>query len=452
MRIAILGAGISGLSTGHYLKQRFPESHLRIFESSNRIGGCIQSIRSGEFIFEESARGIPARGAGTSVLRLAEEVGLKDKISYSPLKKAPRFIYYKGRLRNVPPRWYQVLSPPYLEIALNSLYRNFKPVEPGSKDESVKEFVVRNFGERALEFGFEAFVRGTRGGLSSELSAKLTMPFLVGLEQTHESTLQGLIKQRSARQQLSPGYFTFRGGTSTLVKALGRELFDHIKLGEAVSEVQPYGREFVVRRNGHSEFYDLVISTLPAYKLFTVVSSFEQKLRQALQRIEYTPLAVVSFGFPSRILKEPGYGYLVADQDPDGILGASWNSSVFPGSSAGNSNISVHLGGRDSGVLRLTQEEIIDRAYNCLAKQMKLSEQPEIVHCAVHRRGLPLFKVGFESIREDIKSACPAGFHVLGNFMQGIGVREIIANSEEFVKTLEESIGEFSSLDRPANA
>ncbi len=44
-KIAIVGAGISGLSAAHYLKQAFGDSHqLRIFEQADRVGGHTATV------------------------------------------------------------------------------------------------------------------------------------------------------------------------------------------------------------------------------------------------------------------------------------------------------------------------------------------------------------------------------------------------------------------------
>ena len=42
-KIAILGAGISGLSYGYYLKKYYPQIDFEIFEKDSRVGGVIDS-------------------------------------------------------------------------------------------------------------------------------------------------------------------------------------------------------------------------------------------------------------------------------------------------------------------------------------------------------------------------------------------------------------------------
>jgi oxygen-dependent protoporphyrinogen oxidase len=55
-RIAIVGAGIAGLTAAHRLKRTGLDSV--IFESSERPGGRMHSIRRGEYIFDLGTIGL----------------------------------------------------------------------------------------------------------------------------------------------------------------------------------------------------------------------------------------------------------------------------------------------------------------------------------------------------------------------------------------------------------
>lgn len=67
-RIAILGGGISGLSSAHFLAKEFPKSKITIYESQKRLGGWIQGkrvdVEGGNVLFEAGPRtlrpGVPA--------------------------------------------------------------------------------------------------------------------------------------------------------------------------------------------------------------------------------------------------------------------------------------------------------------------------------------------------------------------------------------------------------
>jgi len=58
--IAILGGGITGLSSAHYLAQELPNAKITIYEASGRLGGWLQSkavnVGNGNVVFESGPR------------------------------------------------------------------------------------------------------------------------------------------------------------------------------------------------------------------------------------------------------------------------------------------------------------------------------------------------------------------------------------------------------------
>ena len=44
-RIAIIGAGITGLSAAHYLRRDYPDAEIDVYEQSDRVGGKIKTYR-----------------------------------------------------------------------------------------------------------------------------------------------------------------------------------------------------------------------------------------------------------------------------------------------------------------------------------------------------------------------------------------------------------------------
>jgi oxygen-dependent protoporphyrinogen oxidase len=61
-RIAILGGGISGLSTAHFVGKEFPNSKITIYEGQKEAGGWLRSRRvevpGGDVVFEYGPRSL----------------------------------------------------------------------------------------------------------------------------------------------------------------------------------------------------------------------------------------------------------------------------------------------------------------------------------------------------------------------------------------------------------
>ena len=60
--IAILGGGITGLTSAFYASERFPTAKISVFEGSDRLGGWIRSskidVNGGHVIFEHGPRNL----------------------------------------------------------------------------------------------------------------------------------------------------------------------------------------------------------------------------------------------------------------------------------------------------------------------------------------------------------------------------------------------------------
>ena len=51
-RVAVIGAGITGLSTAYYLHRQRPDLQLAVLEASPRSGGILQTVERDGFLIE----------------------------------------------------------------------------------------------------------------------------------------------------------------------------------------------------------------------------------------------------------------------------------------------------------------------------------------------------------------------------------------------------------------
>jgi oxygen-dependent protoporphyrinogen oxidase len=73
-RIAIVGGGISGLASAHFIAKEFPKSKITLYESQNRLGGWLRSERhkvtGGDVLFEYGPRTLRPGALVTPTLQL----------------------------------------------------------------------------------------------------------------------------------------------------------------------------------------------------------------------------------------------------------------------------------------------------------------------------------------------------------------------------------------------
>ena len=83
MNTVIIGAGISGLSTANFLSKK--TSDFLIIESSNRVGGTINSSKVDGYIIENGPNTVLDNNS--AIQELLSDLSITDKLIYPDLKK-----------------------------------------------------------------------------------------------------------------------------------------------------------------------------------------------------------------------------------------------------------------------------------------------------------------------------------------------------------------------------
>ncbi|MEM7312274.1 MAG: FAD-dependent oxidoreductase, partial [Planctomycetota bacterium] len=79
-RIAILGAGISGLAAAHFAVRHATRPEVTLFESSDRVGGLLKTEQVDDFLIESTADSFLVNQQLPWAGRLAEEVGFEQLV------------------------------------------------------------------------------------------------------------------------------------------------------------------------------------------------------------------------------------------------------------------------------------------------------------------------------------------------------------------------------------
>ncbi len=185
-RVAILGAGITGLSVAWYLKKKYRNAlEIAIYEKSGRAGGWIESFTKEGFRFEGGPRGFRPKGQGEATLELISELGLTKELVPSNRKAQVRYIAHKGKLR--------VFSPFYLlqQGVVRSLWCDLKTPASSLEDESIAQFAQRRFKRGIAEGVIDPLVHGIFAGDPKQLSIRSCFPKIWQAEQRYGSVLKG---------------------------------------------------------------------------------------------------------------------------------------------------------------------------------------------------------------------------------------------------------------------
>jgi oxygen-dependent protoporphyrinogen oxidase len=430
-RVAILGAGITGLATAWKLRQSGMDAVL--FEASDHAGGVIQSLRHEGYLLELGPNTVLERGG--ALTELMDGLGLRAQIQ-NPLPAArKRFVLHQGRVRAIPMSLAGLVASPILSWRgkLRLVGEPFRAAGV-SGDESVSAFFSRRIGAEVVDRLLDPFVSGIYAGDPVRLSARHAFPQLWQWERESGSLLRGALQGRKGPRVRSK-MISFPEGLQTLTRALTQALEGRIRWGEAAQIACTSGGW----RVNAEEKFDAVVSTLPPLSLAcTLETAFPTLSTQALRTYPQAAVRIWHFGVERRHVRHPldGFGVLAPSSEGEPILGILFSSSIFPGRAPeGKVLLTVFQGGvrhphwaEAAGELEARQQ-----AWEAVGRWLGIEADPEMVRTTVWKPAIPQYEVGHQSrldALEAIESAYP-GLWLRGNLRGGVSVGDCVASAFE---------------------
>lgn len=447
----MVGGGISGLATGHFLKQCGVRA--TVLEREGRAGGSIRTVRRNGFLFEPGPNSVLDNSE--AMRQLIDEVGLTESVEYASEAATNRYIVRDSQLMALPASPIAFLRTRLFSARakLRLLREPFIRPAPPEAEETLAEFVLRRLGREFLDYAIDPFVAGTFAGVPEELCVRSAFRRLHALEQEHGSLIRGAIrlkKQRrkerpevqSDRLQAGPSQrlFSFAGGFSTLVGALTAELGDDLRTGTAVQGIERDGDGFSLLCSSPEGELQVKASsvalTIDAWAYPKVAFGFDFPLRAALAQIPHPPVASVFLGYRLNPLGRDldGFGFLTPRLEQRRILGTLWNSCLFGGRAPeGGIALTTFVGGRrqpenatweDDQLVGAVREELRDL--------MGLEPPPDeaIVHRWSH--AIPQYTVGHGDFVRRIEAfeESQPGLYLAGNYRGGISLGDCVTNAQ----------------------
>lgn len=206
---------------------------------------------------------------------------------------------------------------------------------------------------------------------------------------------------------------------------------------------------------------DVVILATPPHVTRSLTEPFDAVLAQELAGIECGHLAVAAFAFANdAFMRLPeGYGFLVARGEPTPVLGALFESNVFPERApGGHTLVRVILGGAGrEDVLALSDAEIEAAALSLLDRAVGLQGDPLRSWVRRHPHAIPQYHLGHEArvASIDERLAWWPGLHVAGSAYRGVAVGAMVEDAERIALRIAEQAGgcaaENADVDAPAD-
>lgn len=443
----IIGAGISGLSLGWYLKEQ-QKGQTSILEADNRVGGWIKSDRSQGFLFEQGPHSCRTRGTGLETLRLIEDLNLcEEVISASPAAKK-RYIYWEGKLEIIPNSIGSFFISSLMKDLLLAFGKEWRVPLSATEDESVKEFISRRLNGAIAEKLIDPLVSGIYAGDISKLSLRSCFPEMHRLEQEHGSLLKGMFRKKRKENSETPfvqamrstSIFSFVDGMETIVLALHSQLKESIQLSSNVKSLSiSHDAIDVELHDGRILKGDRIFLTVPSYVGKKLLQNIDDgTISEEMDKIPYATVAVVNMGWNQKVLKQEGFGYLVPSSQKQDILGIVFDSSALAQQNGhdNETRLTVMLGGMHySEIENLSKGEIKEKAFRALRKHMGVIQEPEAFHVTLAKHAIPQYIVGHEArirrIEKRLDKASNSRIVLLGNALRGVSVNDCISEAKK---------------------
>ena len=459
-RIAVIGAGIGGLSAAHTLKKardNGQELEITVYESAERCGGKMMSERKDGYLCEYGPNSLLDNKP--SAIALCEEVGLKNKILKSNDSSNRRFIFSENELHQLPEGPASFLKSRLITTSgkIRIATEFFRKKGDPEKDETIEEFANRRLGNEAYEKLLDPMIKGIFAGDPSKMSLKTCFTRIYELEMQYGGLFKAMIKLQSEKKKsgkkndnagpAGPGgaIVSFKDGLKELIDALSSELKDMIQLSTQVTSIKKDKggyRLSVVKKGGAAEekIFDKVIVCTPSYVMAEMFKELSGKIVSELNKIPYAPVTVVALGFNKSELNQPlnGFGFLIPSRENKDILGCLWTSSIFAHrANEGKVLLTVMIGGmKKPELVKKSDDELIDITLRELKSTMGISARPVFQNIYTHEKAIIQFHVGHEKISNQIKEELKKfnGIYLGCNTYGGIGVDGAIKNSVAVAK------------------
>ncbi len=437
----VIGAGITGLTCAFQLKQRGVD--VLVLEQQNRVGGQINTITDGDFVFET--------GPNTGVVKYPEVVELFEQLgSACQLEEAlesskKRLVWKNGKFHALPSSLMGAVRTP-----LFTWYDKFRILgEPWrtkgtDPNESIGSLAQRRLGKSYVDYAVDPFISGVYAGNPYTLSARCALPKLYQLEQQYGSFVRGAIaksKQPKTERdrKATKKVFSAKGGFSNLANAvadaIGREriLVD----SQNISVTPTDNNEWLVTFTHNNSLQQLqckhLVTTCGAYSLPQLLPFIDIATMNQINNVFYAPVVQVGVGISNTCGNDwLAFGGLVPSLEKQDVLGILFPSACFSGRAPqGGALMSFFIGGmRHPEMLQKTDEELIELVNNSLCSMLNYPQGKvaDAIRISRHQRAIPQYEVttdarlqAIRKVHEQYPTLC-----IAGNLRDGIGMGDRI--------------------------
>src|SRR6188768_275617 len=441
--VAIIGAGITGLTAAFYLKRK--GYSVTVYEASHRVGGVIQSLRKDGYLAEFGPNTLLE--TSSKIAQLVKDAGLQSRRLDPDPKAEARFVVRYGRPIAMPgsPLGFFTTDLFTLKAKFAVLRELFIKPRRDGVEESIGQFVVRRFNQEFLDHAIDALVAGIYAGDPNKLSVVHAFPKLKALEDNYGSMIKGQIlgaRERKKRGEVAKDRapkFSFDEGLQVLPDTLAAQLGEAVKFNTTVNKITKTATGWTVHAQtttgGSLDEHDAVIFCGTAPKLAELkIEGATPVSLSSFSEIRYPPVASVVLGFRREDVAHDcnGFGMLIPKIEGFKSLGTIFSSALFSNRApAGHHTLTTYVGGeRYPELALLPEDKLVELVCADLQKLLGVRNQPTFRHVVVYPRAIPQYNLGYGRFKElmtRVEADAP-GFYLAGHYRDGVSLSDTVVS------------------------
>ncbi len=446
-RVVIVGGGMSGLATAHFIHRALGAGvKITLVEAGPRLGGKVATEEFSGHLVDTGPDALLVRVP--AMADLLKDVGLGDQLVAPSALGA--HIWSRGQLRRIPAGTMfgvpdrlisllrsRLLSPLGLARAALDIVlpRRTLPDDP-----SIADLVAPRLGSQVFDRLVEPLLGGVHAGRAGELSARSTVPEIAALAGKNRSLYLGLLRLRLHAKPSSGGpvLITLAGGLGRLVEALTTRMGDaDLRLNSAAALVAREGDGYRVELvDGESIAADAVVMATPAFVTAPMLADMAPDVAAVLEQVPYVDVATIWLAYPRSAMGRPldGTGFLVPPEENKFLVGCTWSSAKWPHLADEDLVLIRCMVGRrgDTRWLTMDDETLVRRSHEELVESMGLTGAP--VHQSVQRwpQAMPQYLVGhagrLAALDTELKHL--PRLYLTGAAYRGVGIASCVADAK----------------------
>jgi oxygen-dependent protoporphyrinogen oxidase len=442
-RVVIVGAGISGLALGWFLKSSHGDTiDVTILEESDRTGGWVRSAQHEGFLFDMGPRSCRTRGAGIHTLALVEALGMQDETIACGPEAKHRYLYINNRLQKLPSSLLEACFSPIILQFLPTLCREWS-IAPHTQEETIASFISRRFDKSFLDTFFDPLTLGIYAGDTHNLSMEACFPEMVQWERNYGGVLKGMLRHKN-NTEAAPSAFikkmressiiTFKQGMESLTKSLTKHLKGAIHLQCPAKKITYTNPDIVVTTNQGDFIADTLFLAIPPHAIAKVIP----EISGDLQSFHAASVGSVHLGWNNKVLTKKGFGYLIPTKEQENLLGVIFDSSAFPQQNKHpkQTRLTAMLGGPTGiDIATCSDDDLKEITVRSLRKHLGILKSPDVLMVSRAHLSIPQYTLGHNTRVKSLKATLAQKFAgrvtVLGSSWHGVALNDCIREAYE---------------------